>query len=103
MPHPTRVSKWFWPNRLAAPSLTKSSAGELDPKLHQTKKGNQWYFGIKARIGLDAVSGRVPAVTAAAADVEQIVDLLQVMEDQVCKDAGWRKNGLRPCQSNKGS
>ena len=45
---------------IAAPSSTKNSSGERDPEMHQTKKGNQWHFGMKALIGVDADSGLVP-------------------------------------------
>jgi transposase, IS5 family len=41
---------------IAAPSSTKNASGERDPEMHQTKKGNQWYFGMKAHIGADAES-----------------------------------------------
>ena len=39
---------------IAAPSSTKNKDGKRDPEMHQTKKGNQWHFGIKAHIGVDA-------------------------------------------------
>lgn len=42
---------------IAAPSSTKNDSGERDPAMHQTKKGNQWHFGMKAHIGVDAESG----------------------------------------------
>jgi IS5 family transposase len=45
-----------------APSSTKNLEGERDPEMKQTKKGNQWYFGMKARIGVDAESGLVHTV-----------------------------------------
>jgi IS5 family transposase len=48
---------------IAAPSSTKNSSGERDPEMHQTKKGNQWHFGMKAHIGADAESGLVHTVT----------------------------------------
>ena len=60
---------------IAAPSSTKNSTGERDPEMHQTKKGNQWHFGMKAHIGVDADSGLVHTVTTTAAneaDVEQL-------------------------------
>jgi IS5 family transposase len=41
---------------IAAPSSTKNSSGERDPEMHQTKKGNQWHFGMKALQGLPARS-----------------------------------------------
>ena len=44
---------------IAAPSSTKNSSGERDPEMHQTKKGNQWHFGMKAHIGVDIESGLV--------------------------------------------
>ena len=43
--------------RIAAPSSTKNQSGELDPEMHQSKKGNQWYCGMKAHIGVNADSG----------------------------------------------
>ena len=78
---------------IAAPSSTKNSTGERDPEMHQTKKGNQWHFGMKAHIGVDAESGLVHAVTATAAneaDVEQVADLLHGKEEQVWADSGYR-------------
>ena len=42
---------------IAAPSSTKNSTGKRDPQMHQAKKGNQWYFGMKAHIGADADTG----------------------------------------------
>jgi len=78
---------------IAAPSSTKNSTGERDPEMHQTKKGNQWHFGMKAHIGVDAESGLVHTVTATAAneaDVEQVADLLHGKEEQVWADSGYR-------------
>jgi IS5 family transposase len=78
---------------IAAPSSTKNSTGERDPEMHQTKKGNQWHFGMKAHIAVDAESGLVHTVTATAAneaDVEQVADLLHGKEEQVWADSGYR-------------
>ena len=78
---------------IAAPSSTKNAEGERDPEMHQTKKGNQWFFGMKAHIGVDADSGLVHTVTATAAngaDVEQVGDLLHGKEEQVWADSGYR-------------
>jgi IS5 family transposase len=52
---------------IAAPSSTKNASGERDPEMRQTKKGNQWYFGMKAHIGADAESGLVHTVTGTGA------------------------------------
>lgn len=62
-----------------APSSTKNEDGKRDPEMHQTKKGNQYFFGMKVRIGADAESGLVHHVHGTAAnvaDVTQIVELL---------------------------
>jgi IS5 family transposase len=78
---------------IAAPSSTKNESGERDPEMHQTKKGNQWHFGMKAHIAVDAESGLVHTVTATAAneaDVEQVADLLHGKEEQVWADSGYR-------------
>lgn len=77
---------------IAAPSSTKNAEGERDPEMHQTKKGNQWHFGMKAHIGVDADSGLVHTVTTTAAneaDVEQIEELLHGKEAVVHADAGY--------------
>lgn len=78
---------------IAAPSSTKNAEGERDPEMRQTKKGNQWHFGMKAHIGVDADSGLVHTVTTTAAneaDVEQVADLLHGKETQVWADSGYR-------------
>jgi transposase, IS5 family len=78
---------------IAAPSSTKNADGQRDPEMHQTKKGNQWFFGMKAHIAVDAHSGLVHTVTTTAAneaDVEQIGDLLHGKEEQVWADSGYR-------------
>ena len=77
---------------IAAPSSTKNAEGARDPEMHQTRKGNQWYFGMKAHIGVDADSGLVHTVTATAAneaDVEQVDQLLHGKEKVVHADAGY--------------
>lgn len=78
---------------IAAPSSTKNSSGERDPEMHQAKKGNQWHFGMKAHIAVDADSGLVHTVTTTSAnesDVNQIADLLHGKEEQVWADSGYR-------------
>ena len=54
---------------IAAPSSTKNADGERDPEMKQTRKGNQWYFGMKAQIGVDAESGLVHSVIGTAASL----------------------------------
>jgi transposase, IS5 family len=57
---------------IAAPSSTKNQRGERDPEMHQTKKGNQWYFGMKAHVGADAESGFIHTVIGTAANVADV-------------------------------
>ncbi len=77
---------------VAAPSSTKNERKQRDPEMHQTKKGNQWHFGMKAHIGVDAHSGLVHSVTATAAneaDINQTEHLLHGEETAVFADAGY--------------
>jgi IS5 family transposase len=78
---------------IAAPSSTKNEGGTRDPDMHQTKKGNQWHFGMKAHIGVDADSGLVHSVIGTAAnvaDVTQAGALLHGDEKDAFGDAGYR-------------
>ena len=77
---------------IAAPSSTKNKAHARDPAMHQTKKGNQWHFGLKAHIGVDAESGVVHTVITTAAnvsDISQAHQLLHGQEKEVGADAGY--------------
>jgi IS5 family transposase len=78
---------------IAAPSSTKNSSGERDPDMHQVKKGNQWHFGMKAHIGVDADSGLVHTVIGTAANVNDVTQghsLLHGEESVVFADAGYQ-------------
>lgn len=78
---------------IAAPSSTKNSTGERDPEMHQTKKGNQWLFGMKAHIGVDADSALVHTVIGTAANVQDVTQghgLLHGNEQVVFADAGYQ-------------
>jgi transposase, IS5 family len=77
---------------IAAPPSTKNQQRERDPEMHQTKKGNQWYFGMKAHIGADRDSKLVHTVVVTAANVADIAktsELLHGEETQVHADAGY--------------
>ena len=77
---------------IAAPSSTKNLARERDPEMHQTRKANQWYFGMKAHLGVDAHSGLVHTLTGTAANVADIAQthaLLHGEEKEVYADAGY--------------
>ena len=74
-----------------APSSTKNKAGERDPEMHQTRKGKQWYFGLKAHIGVDSKQGIVHSVctsAASVADKHMLADLLHSEEHKVWGDGG---------------
>ena len=78
---------------IAAPSSTKNSSGERDPEMHQTKKGNQWHFGMKAHIGVDADSGLVHTVVGTAANVNDVTQahaLVHGEETDVFADSGYQ-------------
>jgi transposase, IS5 family len=77
---------------IAAPPSTKNKAHARDPEMHQTKKGNQWHFGMKAHIGADAESGLVHSVKATAAneaDVAHAHEVLHGQEERAHLDAGY--------------
>jgi IS5 family transposase len=87
---------------ISAASSTKNGSGTRDPEMHQTKKGNQWYFGMKAHIGVDAESGLVHTVIGTAANVHDInaaEGLLHGKETDVYADAGYQGIEKR-CQEN---
>jgi IS5 family transposase len=77
---------------LAAPPSTKNKEKKRDPAMHQTRKGHQWYFGMKAHIGADRDSKLVHTVVVTAAnvaDVTKTAELLHGQETQVHADAGY--------------
>jgi IS5 family transposase len=76
-----------------APSSTKNAKKARDPEMHQTKKGNQWYFGMKAHLGVDSRSKLIHAVVATpanAADSTVLPDLLHGKETLVWGDQAYR-------------
>ncbi len=84
---------------IAAPSSTKNSVGERDPDMRQSKKGNRWYFGMKAHIGVDAQSGLVHTLRGTGGNVNDVIEansLLQGQETDAFGDAGYQGAGKRP-------
>jgi len=78
---------------IAAPSSTKNQEQSRDPDMHQTKKGNEWHFGMKAHIGVDADSGLVHSVVATAANVSDVTQagaLLHGQEKTAFGDSGYQ-------------
>ena len=81
-----------------APSSTKNQAGERDPEMRQVKKGNQWYFGMKAHIGVDAESGLAHSLETTSANVSDVATahaLLHGGEERVWGDSGYQGVGKR--------
>ena len=81
---------------IAAPSSTKNRTKERDPEMHQTKKGNQWYFGMKAHIGVDSRTKLIHSVAATAANVHDSQVLPELLHGQET-----RVGGMRPPAGNK--
>ncbi|WP_285448377.1 IS5 family transposase [Xanthomonas sp. LMC-A-07] len=91
---------------IAAPSSTKNADHARDPEMHQTKKGNQWHFGMKAHIGVDEFSGLVHHVHCTAANVADVTvkhTLLHGKEDSVFGDSGYtgadKREELQDCEA----
>jgi IS5 family transposase len=84
---------------IAAPSSTKNSSGERDPEMKQSRKGQQWYFGMKCHIGVDIESGLVHTVrgtSGAVNDVTEANSLVRPSDREVYADAGYRGADKRP-------
>jgi len=84
---------------IAAPTSTKNKSKARDPEMHSSKKGNQWYFGMKAHIGVDADSGLVHTVRGTSGHVSDIAEgntLLHGQETVAFGDAGYQGIEKRP-------
>ena len=78
---------------ISAPSSTKNADKARDPEMHQTKKGNQWYFGMKAHFGVDSRTKLIHAVVATPANVADstvLPELLHGQEARVWGDQAYR-------------
>ena len=96
-----------------APSSTKNQEQARDPEMHQTKKGKQWYFGMKVQVGADVDSGAVHSVAVTAAneaDIDVLPQLLRAEDEVIFGDAGYssdeykrgsRQLGIRWCVQDK--
>ena len=77
---------------MEAPSSTKNEKKERDPEMHQTKKGDQWHFGMKVHIGVDAESGYVHTITGTPANVHDVTEahnLVRKDDTEVYGDSGY--------------
>ena len=91
--------------RRSAPSSTKNRERARDPEMHQTRKGRQWYFGMKLHTGTDARSGLVHSLHTTAANVSDVTEahrLLHGAESAVWGDAGYRGAEKRPEHAGSG-
>ena len=91
---------------IAAPSSTKNKEGKRDPEMHQTKKGNQWYFGMKVHAGVDKDSGLIHSVVVTAANLHDLTpaaELLHGDEEVVYGVAGYQGIAKRPEMEGKAS
>ena len=75
---------------ISAPPSTKNKDRARDPEMHQTKKGNQWYFGMKAHIGVDSRAKVIHAVAATAANVHDATCLGQLLHGELPAQSGLR-------------
>ncbi len=78
---------------IGAPSSTKNKDGKRDPEMHQARKGQQWYFGMKAHVGVDSKSKLIHTILASAAnvsDVDALPHLLHGRETRVWGDQGYQ-------------
>ena len=90
---------------IAAPSSTKNEKRERDPEMHQTKKGNQWYYGMKVHVGVDSENGLIHSVETTAANVHDLTpaaELLHGEETVVYADAGYQGIEKRPEMQGRG-
>jgi len=88
---------------IAAPSSTKNKKGERDPEMYQTKKGNQWYFGMKVHIGVDKDNGLIHSIETTSANVHDLTpaaELLHGEESVVYADSGYQ--GIEKREEMKG-
>jgi len=84
---------------IAAPSSTKNKDKARDPEMHSSQKGNEWHFGMKAHIGVDADSGLVHTVRGTSGNVADVTEgnsLLHGQESDVFADAGYQGADKRP-------
>jgi IS5 family transposase len=89
-----------------APSSTKNKKGERDPEMHSVAKGNQWFFGMRCHIGVDAASGLVHSVVSTAANVDELntaADRVHGEERVIYGDAGHigieKRDALKDCEA----
>jgi len=89
---------------IAAPSCTKNKEGKRDPEMHQTKKGNQWYFGIKVHAKADKDSGLIHSLVVTAANFHELTTAAKLLHgdnEDVYGDAGYQDIAKRTEMASK--
>jgi IS5 family transposase len=84
---------------ISAPTSTKNRDNARDPEMHQTKKGNEWHFGMKMHIGVDETYGIVHSLTTTSANVHDIIETARLLhgdEESIWADAGYQGAHKRP-------
>jgi len=80
---------------ISGPSSTKNQGGKRDPEMHQTRKGNEWHFGMKVQIGVDDTLGLIYTTATTVHDIVPAGKLLHGEEQRVFGDAGYLGNQKR--------
>ena len=89
---------------ISAPSSTKNKKGERDPEMHQTAKGKQWYFGMKAHVGVDSRHKLIHTILASAANVADALalpHLLHGKETRVWGDQAYQGHCVRSARRRR--
>ena len=84
---------------IAAPRSTKDSSGERDPEMKESRKGQQWHFGMKGHIGADGESGLVHTVKGTSGAVNDVIEadnLVRPSDREVYPEAGYQSAGNQP-------
>ena len=89
---------------IAAPPSTKNAQGARDPEMHQTRKGKDWHFGMKAHVGTDkhGIVHSLSTTAANAADITQLPALLHGQEKELFGDQAYWSEFHRQCDQHSG-
>ena len=74
---------------ISAPTSTKNKSGKRDPEMNQTKKGNQWYFGMRMHIGVDDASDSIHSIDTTAANKHDITSADKLLHGDEARDIDW--------------
>ncbi len=86
---------------IEAPSSTKNRGGARDPEMHQAKKGNEWHFGMKLHIGVDADTGLAHSMTTTAANVNDVTEAHRLLHGMAQRRRRGAMRGIRESRSGR--